>query len=913
MRIQAKAPTRVAIVSLSLVPALALALAAPARAGTLHDPREVHLADVRQLTFEGDNAEAYWSSDGQRLIFQSTRTPYECDQIFTMPAFPKDARASKPVLVSTGRGRTTCSYFLLGDRRILYASTDAYNAQCPPKPDYSQGYVWPIDSDYEIFEADPDGGNRTRITENRAYDAEATICPKDGRVIFTSTRDGDLDLYEMNADGSDVVRITDTPGYDGGAYFSADCSQIVWRASRPQGQELEDYRKLLDQGLIRPNRLELWVANADGSEAHQVTDLGVASFAPYFFPDGKRIIFSSNYGDPNGREFDLWAINTNGTDLERITWTGGFDGFPMFSPDGKWLAFASNRNQGKPGETDIYVARWVPGSPVATVPSAADRFYADASWLADDAREGRGIGSAGIAAAGAWIEEQFREIGLQPAGPEGSYRQPFPVVVEVSSGPGTKLEIDGGAVADDAFRPLSFSGAGPVEAEVVAAGYGIVAPELNVDDYAGKDVAGKVVLVRRFVPPGDAFSDPAVERQHGAVAMLIADLPELGADQGEAPLPKLTAESVADAGIPAVALTRAVAAPLVADGGAVHRVRLAVDLERRSAETFNVLGRLDPAGVPIDDRVVVVGAHYDHLGHGGPGSLEPDSHEIHNGADDNASGVAGILGAARLLAERRSELARPVVFVAFSGEERGVLGSTFLTRHPPAGLEPDRMVAMINLDMVGRLRRRNLTVFGIATAKEWKPMVDAECDRAGLTCSEQGEGYGPSDQTPFYAAGVPVLHLFTGTHEQYHRPSDDADLLNDTGGAEVAAVAADLALEADRTAHGLTLERAAGGPPAAGDSRSFGASLGTIPDYAGPGEGQPGVLLAGVRADGPAEKAGMRRGDILVGLAGEEIRDINDFMYILRKVHPHEHSKAVIVRDGQRITLEVVFGESHRR
>ena len=207
-----------------------------------------------------------------------------------------------------------------------------------------------------------------------------------------------------------------------------------------------------------------------------MTDLGVASFAPYFFPDGKRIIFSSNYGDPQGREFDLWAIDTNGTNLERITWTGGFDGFPMFSPDGKWLAFASNRNQARPGETDIFVARWIPGSPVATVETPADRFYADAAWLADDAREGRGIGSAGIAAAGAWIEQRFRSLGLQPAGPEGGFRQPFPVVVAVSSGPGTALEIDGSAAAADDYRPLSFSGAGPVEGNVVAVGYGIVAP-----------------------------------------------------------------------------------------------------------------------------------------------------------------------------------------------------------------------------------------------------------------------------------------------------------------------------------------------------------------------------------------------------------------------------------------------------
>jgi Tol biopolymer transport system component len=356
----------------------ALLAAAPLAAGTLHDPREVRLAEVRQLTFGGENAEAYWSFAGERLVFQSTRPPYACDQIFTMPAFESgEAGRSGPRLVSTGRGRTTCAYFLLGDERIVYASTDAYSERCPPPPDRSRGYVWSIDPDYELFVARADGEapqQRVRLTENRAYDAEATVCPKDGSIVFSSTRDGDLDLYRMNADGSGVKRLTSSPGYDGGAFFSADCSQIVWRASHPRGAELDDYRRLLAENLVQPSRLEIWVGDADGGNARQVTRLGAASFAPYFFPDGRRILFSSNYGDPKGREFDLWAIDVDGTDLERVTFTPGFDGFPTFSPDGRWLAFASNRNQGKPGETDVYVARWVADAgAVAVRTGTADR------------------------------------------------------------------------------------------------------------------------------------------------------------------------------------------------------------------------------------------------------------------------------------------------------------------------------------------------------------------------------------------------------------------------------------------------------------------------------------------------------------------------------------------------------------
>jgi Tol biopolymer transport system component len=954
----------------------ALSTTASLAAGTLHDPRETHLADVRQLTFEGDNAEAYWSFDGTRLSFQSTRAPYSCDQIFTMPALEPAVPGAAPALVSTGKGRTTCAYYLKGDQRILYASTDAYSESCPPPPDMSQGYVWRIDPDYELFVADPDGGHRVRLTENHAYDAEATVCPVDGTVVFTSTRDGDLDLYKMNADGSNVIRLTDTPGYDGGAFFSADCSQIVWRAAHPRGADLEDYRRLLAQNLVRPSRLELWVANADGSDARQITDLGAASFAPFFFPDGKRIIFSSNYGDPQGREFDLWAVDTTGARLERVTWTGGFDGFPMFSPDGRWLAFASNRNQARPGETDIFVARWVDGAPSPIVERAADRFEADAAWLADDAREGREVGTPGADAAAEWLEQRFREIGLAPGAGDG-YRQKFPVTVAVRVGAGTRLEVESqdkdssvqdndkgkderrsverkdtgpGAesgtsraaqagvaaasgemtpvesVAADQFVPLAFSSQGEAGGEVVSAGWGIEAPDKGVDSYAGLDVKSRIVLVRRFVPAGEAFKDPEVERrysdlrykafvarEHGAVGMLVADLPDPAAEtQDEAPLPRLSPEDAGDAGLPVMAIRRALAERLLT---APTRVRMSVLLERETAAGWNVVGRLDPpAGTPAGDgRAIVVGAHYDHLGHGGPSSLDPGSTAIHNGADDNASGVAALLEVARQLVAERAQLTRPVVFASFSGEEKGDLGSSYFMRSPPDGLEAGKLAAMINLDMVGRLRGQALTVFGLDTAREWRSIVEPACAAAGLTCREQGEGYGPSDQTPFYAAGVPVLYLFTGTHSDYHKPSDDADRLNATGGAEVASLAAAFVNGIEARPAPLTLERATAPPPVRGDARSFGASLGTVPDYAGLGEGKTGVLLAGVRADGPAEKAGMRRGDILVELDGREIRDINDFVFVLRRARPGERATAVVLREGQRVPLEVVFGESRRR
>lgn len=339
------------------VATVGLPVVGPAQSdSSLHVKGEKHLADIRQLTAGGENAEAYWSPDGEQLVFQSTREPFGCDQIFRLDVH----HPAEPTLVSTGSGRTTCGFFAADQQRIVFSSTHVASPDCPPVPDHSQGYVWPLYSGYQIYSAKPDGSDLQALTATEAYDAEATVCPVDGSIIFTSTRDGDLELYRMDADGSNVRRLTHADGYDGGAFFSADCSRIVWRASRPSpGGELEDYRRLLAQGLVRPSRLEVFVAHADGSDIKQVTDLGAASFAPFFFPAGDRILFSTNHGDETGREFDIWAIDVDGENLERITYSPGFDGFPMFSPDGRYLAFASNRNQGRPGETNVFVARWV--------------------------------------------------------------------------------------------------------------------------------------------------------------------------------------------------------------------------------------------------------------------------------------------------------------------------------------------------------------------------------------------------------------------------------------------------------------------------------------------------------------------------------------------------------------------------
>lgn len=319
------------------------------------DAREGHIRNVRQLTFEGENAEAYFSYDGSRLIYQ--RTPQEggCDQIHTL-----DLASGEQRLVSTGTGRTTCSYFYPEGERIIYASTHAESEMCPAPPDMSMGYVWAVYSSYDLYVADDDGSNVERLTDTPGYDAEATLSPRGDRMIFTSMRDGDLDLYTMNLDGTDVRRVTDRIGYDGGAFFSPDGSKIVWRAHYPaEGAEMEDYQRLLEAGLIRPSTLEVYVADADGSNVQQVTSNGAANFGPYFHPSGDKIIFSSNQDDPTGRNFDLYMINVDGTGQERITYTDDFDGFPMFSPDGRFLVWGSNRNPSHEANTNVFIAEWV--------------------------------------------------------------------------------------------------------------------------------------------------------------------------------------------------------------------------------------------------------------------------------------------------------------------------------------------------------------------------------------------------------------------------------------------------------------------------------------------------------------------------------------------------------------------------
>jgi TolB protein len=317
------------------------------------DSGEVHLRNVRQLTFGGQNAEAYFSRSGRQLIFQRTEADSGCDQEYIINVDGTGLRR-----VSNG-GRTTCGYFYAGDRRIFYASTHHLGTACPPAADYSRGYVWSL-YDYDIYSANADGSDLRRLSSSPRYDAEGTLSQDGKTIVFTSLRDGDLDIYTMNVDGTNVRRLTRTLGYDGGPFFSPDGKRIVYRARHPAtAADSAAYVALLGDNRVRPLFMEIWLMNADGTEQRQVTHLGGDNFAPFFHPDGRRIIFASNHAKPGSREFDLYVVNLDGTGLERITTDPEFDAFPMFSPDGTKLVWASNRNGRVRGETNIFIADWV--------------------------------------------------------------------------------------------------------------------------------------------------------------------------------------------------------------------------------------------------------------------------------------------------------------------------------------------------------------------------------------------------------------------------------------------------------------------------------------------------------------------------------------------------------------------------
>jgi hypothetical protein len=587
-----------------------------------------------------------------------------------------------------------------------------------------------------------------------------------------------------------------------------------------------------------------------------------------------------------------------------------------------------------------------PQTAPAVLPVREEALRHDVAVLASDEFEGRRVGTPGLARAAAHVEARMRALGLLPAGDAGGYRQRFEVTTGTELGADNRMSLrlpDGTAqelaVGRD-FLPLSFSDTSALEGgDLAFAGYGIEAPDLGYDDYRDLDVRGKVIVVLRDEPQEDdkgsvfagelpsQYSDlrfkALTARDKGAAGMIFVTGPLRHPDDADELIPLRNDYSGVHHGLPAVCARRGVLEPLLRAAGLdlaawqeeVDRtlephgmalpgaVDLRTDLHKTTADTWNVVGMLRGSDPRLAEEAVVVGAHFDHLGLGGPESLAPERYgEVHNGADDNASGTAAMLAVAEAMA-RGGPPRRSLVFAAFSGEEEGLLGSSHYVRAPAVPL--DRTVFMLNMDMVGRLEDDPLVVSGVGTGSGIEETVAAAAATLGLATSKDLSGFGASDQTVFYSREIPVLFLFTGAHSEYHKPEDDAQLIDYRGLARVASLAFRLVRTFADADEPPAYRKVDVGKPLAATGRGYGPYFGTIPDF---GESPvPGVLLSGVREGSPAERAGLRGGDVVVEFAGVTVANLHDYTYALRKHRPGDEVQVVVIRDGERRTFTAVL------
>jgi len=958
---------------------LILMLSMPACAVPASEPEATLLSHIRQLTFEGRRAgEGYFNADGSWMIFQSERdaaNPFY--QIYLM-----DLETGDVEQVSPGYGKTTCAWIHPSNGKVLYASThDDPDAKRKMQVELdfrasgkTRRYSWDYDEYFDIHEQDLRSGQRRNLTATLGYDAEGAYSPDGSRIVFASNRRAYsvemtktekeifahdksfmMDLYLMDADGSNVRRLTDAPGYDGGPFFSFDGRKITWRRFSKDGSTAEIYTMDLASG-----------------EEKRVTRMGKMSWAPFFHPSGDYLIFASNReGFAN---FELFMVDVGGGHAPvRVTYTEGFDGLPVFSPDGKRLSWTSKRSADK--KSQIFLADWndakarrllglnESGAARRTVSNETSIAATDHAIRDKDARlhverltanemEGRLTGTKGEQRATAYVAAVFEQLGLKPAGDDGTWFQTFPFTAGAQLGQGNRLDIPGiqppgDMILNRDWRPLALSRTGEIEeAGVVFAGYGIVAPGSdNVPDYdayGNLDVNGKWVMVFRFQPESvpaewrrhllhysDLAYKAAVAKRRGALGLIVVTGPnaaardrlvELKMDAATASTSlaglsvsdELASRILASTGKDLERLQNRLDKGEVTEGFEIPGIRVSARLEiaREKRSGRNVIARLKADGA-TGKPPVILGAHVDHLGRGEvSGSLarENERGEIHYGADDNASGVAAMLESAQYLAglKRQGKLGakRDILFIAWSGEELGTLGSShFVEQLTGRGDLRGRVSAYLNMDMVGHLTEK-VYLQGIGSSRVWSREIERRNVPVGLSIATKADPYLPTDSTPFYMKGVPVLNAFTGAHEDYSTPRDTADKLNYQGVRDTARLMAGITrslARADSEPDYLEVTRQKSGV----SRKHLRAYLGTIPAY-GQDEGFKGVKLQGAVKGAPAEKAGIRNGDILVALAGVEIETIHDFMSALAGLKAGEQTGMTVLREGKPVTLIVV-------
>ncbi len=932
------------------------------------------ISSPRQLTFAGERAgEGYFDKSGRLLIFQSEREPENpFFQIYLMDLADGSSRR-----LSSGVGRTTCSWIHPDGKRALFSSThEDPGALEKQKSEYERRqkegagrHKWDYDEFFDIYEVGLESGKLRNLTRTRGYDAEGSYSPDGGKILFASNRHAyvgglsaqqqerfrqdpgvALDLYLMSADGSGPERLTRAWGGDGGPFFAPDGKSIVWRRFEPDGRRAE----------IFSMRLE------DKAEI-QITRLGAMSWAPFFHPSGRYVIFATNlHGMDN---FELYLVDAAGEhEPVRVTDLPGFDGLPVFSPDGARLVWTSNRTVN--GKGQLFLADWnharalsllglgegsaAPEPPARTPAQASTAgIEKDIRALAAPGLEGRLCGGPGERRASSYIAGRMKEIGLRPAG-ENGYFQSFPFVKGVELGRTNRLSVSAASKKRTAqlkrdWLPLGFSRRGKSDSVgLVFAGWGMVAPpEKGADGYDAfqdVDVRGCWVMVFRDLPPGlsqeerlrlSPFSDlrrkVAEAKARGAAGMLLVSAPGGGFKQE---LVELSTEgSAQDAGIFSLSLSDALAEEILRPCGKTlaqlekeysgprppsgfvcpdASIQAEVDLRLIWGQGRNVLGRLT-AGAEPGPEPILVGAHLDHIGRGeGMGSLaRPEERgQVHPGADDNASGVAVVLEVAVRLAaakkQGRWKARRDVIFAAWSGEEMGLLGSEHFAKkvfQPPAAenLKPS---AYLNLDMVGRLRE-NLILYGLETSTAWAALVERAAVPTNLSVAVQKESLLPTDTTSFVVRGVPSLSAFTGLHDEYNTPRDKPDAINFAGCARVAdlfeRLVTELAGEKQPPAFSKPPEKATQEESGRHGMR---ASLGTVPDFSA--IDVKGVKLSGVRPGSPAEKAGIKAGDVVVELAGVRIENLYDYARAIGALEVGKPARLAVERAGRQMEFDVV-------
>lgn len=923
------------------------------------------ITGARQLIYEGKRSgEGYFRPDGKALIFQSEReegNPFY--QIYTL-----DLASGDSVRVSPGQGKTTCAFFQPGTSRVMFASTH-HDPQAAAKQKAElefrasgkeRRYAWDYDEAMDIFTANADGTQVVQLTKERGYDAEGAFSADGKQIVFCSLRgayERELnaeekqrlekdaawfgDIYLMNADGTNVRRLTTAPGYDGGPFFSPDGQRIIWRRFDEHGMNAD-----------------VFTMKTDGSDVKRLTDFKAMSWAPYFHPSGKYVVFTSNkLGFEN---FELFIVDADGAkEPVRATFTDGFDGLPVFSPDGAKLCWTSNRTADK--KSQLFLANWnhdaalaaLGEAPVATkakaMPDLAnltrDILKGTVEWLAAPEREGRGTGSPGAAASAEWMVNALKDYKLKPLGGDSFLRSfEFRAGEKLIADKNTLRVNDTAFTVEKDFRPLAFTENGEGEGEVIFAGYGLSAPEGNgqprYNSYDGLEVKDKVVLLLRYVPEGVEPQRRAhlnryaglrykvmMARERGAKGVLVVTGPN-SPNAGE--VLKMTNDgSNADSGLPAMSISGAVAeALLAASGKKLKDLQAGLDNENPHAEGGFALPKTRVkfttgiehirktdnnviAALPGQtDEWVVIGAHYDHLGLGEQFSMAPSMVGTpHPGADDNASGTAGVIELARYFASQPRHK-RGILFVAFAGEELGLLGSSYYVNNPAKPLE--KAVAMINMDMIGRLKEGKVYVGGVGTGNTLKPMLEGLVSKHSALKVDFSEatGYGSSDHTSFTTKQVPVLFFFSGLHGDYHKPSDTWDKINAPGATELLRLVADVAsglsegverpqfvrVKETKSSHGAVAGSSAGS--------GYGPYFGSIPDF---GEVPSGVKFVDVRDGSPAALAGLKGGDILVEFDGKPVQNLYDFTYLLRSKKAGDEVVVRVLRGTEKVEARVVL------